>query len=170
MRRGEFYVTVYLGGFTLPMNFACILNFSCPEDECVLHNHMAERRIITNCHDAFGSGVLEHDVSNLEDTLPVAAVLGVADPDGLLGVVRLVLIVLLHISIWQEEFRGVGIDRPLDQLDMAGHVEARSPAGVPAILKYIIGIIQMYHKNLSKNILMRQRDIRLNRTGVGVVM
>ena len=106
MRRGEFYVTVYLGGFTLPMNFACILNFSCPEDECVLHNHMAERRIITNCHDAFGSGVLEHDVSNLKDTLPVSAVLGVVDPDGLLGVVRLVLVVLLHISTWQQKFCG----------------------------------------------------------------
>ena len=39
---------------------------------------------------------------------------------------------------------GVGVDRPLDQLDMARHVEARSPAGVPAILKDCIYINKTY--------------------------
>ena len=60
------------------------------------------------------------------------------------------LIYQCQSSTGQKEFRGVGIDRPLDQLDMAGHVEARSPAGVPAILKDIIDIIQMYRKNCQK--------------------
>merc|ERR1719328_702165 len=65
------------------------------------------------------------DLSRLEETLLVAVGLGVHDPDGLLGVVGLVLVLLLHVHRGPEELRGVGVHGALHQLDMAGHLGAR---------------------------------------------
>ena len=63
------------------------------------------------------------DVTRLEETLLVAVGLGIHDPDGLLGVVNLRLVLLLHLHGWPQELRGIGIHGALDELDMAGHVE-----------------------------------------------
>ena len=48
--------------------------------------------------------------------------LGIRDPDGLLGIIRLGLVRSLHLQRGEQELRGVGVHGPLDQLDMAGHV------------------------------------------------
>merc|ERR1712012_213266 len=62
------------------------------------------------------------DLSGLKETLLVAVGLGVHDPDGLLGVVGLVLVLLLHVHGGPKELRGVGVHGALHQLDMARHL------------------------------------------------
>ena len=79
-----------------------------------------------------------------QETLLEPICLWIRNPDGLLWFVDLCLVLSFHLDGREKKLCGVGIDRPLDQLDMAGHVEARSPAGVPAILKAIIGTIHTY--------------------------
>merc|ERR1712226_1031305 len=80
-----------------------------------------------NSHGAFFGGVLEIDVSNLQDSLPVASVLGVGDPNRRLGVVWLGLVGLLHVHAGEQELRGVGVHCALDELDMAGHLGSELP-------------------------------------------
>ena len=63
------------------------------------------------------------DVSGLKEALPVPVRLRVGDPDGLLGVVRLLAVLPLHLDGGEEELRGVGVHGALHQLDMAGHGE-----------------------------------------------
>ena len=65
------------------------------------------------------------NLARLKETLLVAVGLGIHDPDGLLGVIRLVLVLLLHVHRGPEELRGVGVHGALHQLDMAGHLGAR---------------------------------------------
>ena len=50
-------------------------------------------------------------------------------PHRLLWFIRLVLISLLHVHGREKEFGGVWVDRPLDKLDMARHVEAKEVPG-----------------------------------------
>ena len=75
--------------------------------------------LMANSHNALGGGVL--NVSGLKDTLPVATILRVGDPDGLLGVIGLGLVGSLHLDVGEQELRGVGVHCALHQLDMAGH-------------------------------------------------
>merc|ERR550532_63808 len=75
--------------------------------------------LVTNGHHALAGGVLQ--VPGLQDTFLVAMSLLIGDPDRLLGVVDLGLVRSLHLQRGQQELGGVGIDRPLHQLDMAGH-------------------------------------------------
>merc|ERR1712223_2278739 len=87
--------------------------------------------LVTHSDDQLGGevSILSSNVGDvstgLEETLPVAAGLGVGDPDGLLGLVGLVLVRLLHVHGGEQELGGVGVHRPLDELDMAGHFEAK---------------------------------------------
>ena len=64
------------------------------------------------------------DVSGLKEALPVPVRLRVGDPDGLPGVVRLVLVLLFHVHAGQQELGGIGVHRALHQLDVARHLEA----------------------------------------------
>ena len=75
--------------------------------------------LVTHGNNALGGGVLQ--VSRLQDTLPVTSILGVGDPDGLLGVIRLGLVRPLHLDVGEQELRGVGVHGALHQLDMARH-------------------------------------------------
>merc|ERR1719412_1450515 len=79
--------------------------------------------LVTNGHNALGSGILEVSII-LQETLLVSTGLGVGDPDGLLGVVRLGLVRPLHLDVGEQELRGVGVHGTLDQLDMARHGES----------------------------------------------
>ena len=76
--------------------------------------------LVADSHHTLRSGVI--DVSGLEDSLPVATVLRVRDPDRLLGVVGLGLVSSLHLNVGEQELRGVGVHGALNQLDMAGHL------------------------------------------------
>ena len=61
------------------------------------------------------------DVSGLKEALPVPVRLRVGDPDGLLGVVRLVLVRPLALYGGKQELRGVGVSLALLQLYMTWH-------------------------------------------------
>merc|ERR1719310_1419859 len=76
--------------------------------------------LVTNGHNALGSGILEVSIV-LQETLLVSTGLGVGDPDRLLGVVRLGLVCPLHLDVGEQELRGVGVHGTLDQLDVARH-------------------------------------------------
>merc|ERR1719266_2725969 len=76
--------------------------------------------LVSHGHLALAAGILQ--VSRLQDTLAVAAGLGVGDPDRLLGIVGLALVGPLHVQGRKKELGGVGVHRPgLGQLDMARH-------------------------------------------------
>merc|ERR1719266_2414346 len=76
--------------------------------------------LVSHGHLALAAGILQ--VSRLQDTLAVAAGLGVRDPDRLLGIVGLALVGPLDLQGGQKELGGVGVHRPgLGQLDMARH-------------------------------------------------
>ena len=82
--------------------------------------------LVTNGNDHLGGkictfGTKRGNVARLKKTLLVDVGLGVHDPDGLLGVVHLGLILPLHLDGWEEVLRWVGVNRTLDELDMAGH-------------------------------------------------
>ena len=63
-----------------------------------------------------------------EQTLSVAAGLGVRNPNGLFWFVRLVLIFLLHVDGREKILAGVGVNRSFHKLDVPGHGgEARLP-------------------------------------------
>ena len=82
---------------------------------------LESKLLVTHGHDALGGRVLE--VSRLQESLLVAMSLGVSNPDGFLGVVRLLLILPLHLDGGEQELRGVGVHGALHQLDVARHVE-----------------------------------------------
>ena len=77
--------------------------------------------VIVTGHNTLGGGVLE--VSRLQEPLPVTSGLGVGDPDGLLGVIRLLLVGPLHLDGGKQELRGVGVYSALHQLDVARHLQ-----------------------------------------------
>ena len=86
--------------------------------------------LVTNGNDHLGGkictfGTKRGNVARLKKTLLVDVGLGVHDPDGLLGVVGLVLVLLLHVHGGPKELRGVGVHGALHQLDMAGHLGGR---------------------------------------------
>ena len=93
------------------------------------------QRLWSTYHDQLNGevGALSTDVGNvaarLKESLPVATGLRVGHPHGLFGLVRLVLICLLHVHGWEKEFGGIRVHRPLDKLDMAGHIEAKEVPG-----------------------------------------
>ena len=96
---------------------------------------LVDEFLMANCDCQFGGeiSVLSTDVGNvaarLKESLPVAAGFRVWDPHGLFWLIRLVLVRLLHVHGWEEEFGGIRVHRPLDKLDMARHVEAKEVPG-----------------------------------------
>merc|ERR1719150_209835 len=76
--------------------------------------------LVTHGHDALGCGILEVSIV-LQHALLVSPGLGIGDPDGLLGIVRLGLVRPLHLDVGEQELRGVRVHGTLDQLDMARH-------------------------------------------------
>ena len=76
--------------------------------------------LVTNRDNTFASWVLEIGVI-FEDTLAISMSLGVGDPDGLLGIVRLLLISPLDFKGSNQELGRVGLFSSLLQLKMAGH-------------------------------------------------
>merc|ERR1711892_383638 len=85
-------------------------------DSGCLHGNL----LVTDSNDTLGGGVLE--VPRLEETLLVSSSLIIRDPDGLLRVVRLLLVRPLHVDGGEEVLSGVrvGLTR-LGELDVAGH-------------------------------------------------
>ena len=79
--------------------------------------------LVSHGHKTLGSRILQIGVI-LQETLPVSSGLGVGDPDGLLGIVRLLLVRPLHVDGGEQELRGVRVHGTLDQLDMARHGES----------------------------------------------
>ena len=75
--------------------------------------------LVPHSHHALAGGVLH--VPRLQQPLSISASLGIRNPDGLLGVVGLLLVRSLHLDGGQQELRGVGVHGALHQLDMAGH-------------------------------------------------
>merc|ERR1711881_234122 len=75
---------------------------------------------VTNRDDTFASWILKIGII-LEDTLAISMSLGVGDPDGLLGVVRLLLVGPLDLEARNQKLGGIWLLGSLLQLNMAGH-------------------------------------------------
>ena len=57
-----------------------------------------------------------------QESLLESISLRICYPDRLFGLIDLGLVLPFHLDGREKEFCGVGIDRPLDQLDMTRHV------------------------------------------------
>merc|ERR1719412_967422 len=76
--------------------------------------------LVTNGDNAFASWILKIGLI-LEDTLAISMSLGVGDPDGLLGIVRLLLISPLDFQAGNQKLGRIWLLGSLLELDMARH-------------------------------------------------
>merc|ERR1712015_68771 len=76
---------------------------------------------VSDGDDTFASWILQISII-LKQTLAISMSLGVGDPDGLLGIVRLLLISPLDFEAGNQKLSGIRLLGSLLQFDMAGHV------------------------------------------------
>merc|ERR1719245_2698315 len=75
--------------------------------------------LVSNTNNTLGGWVL--NVSRFQKTFSVSSSLGIRNPNGLLGIIWLLLVSSLHVQRREQELSGIWVHRPLDQLDMARH-------------------------------------------------
>merc|ERR1719443_178559 len=75
--------------------------------------------LMSDTNNTLGGRIL--DVTRLQKTLSVSSSFGIRNPDGLLGIIGLLLISSLHVQGRKQELSGVWVHSTLDQLDMARH-------------------------------------------------
>jgi hypothetical protein len=76
--------------------------------------------LVTNGDDALASWIFKIGIV-LEHTLAISMSLGVLNPYGFLGIVRLLLVSPLYLQAGNKKLGGIGLLRSLLKLDMSGH-------------------------------------------------